>query len=984
MIFLWLFLSMVARAQEVPWYLGLPIAQVSLESAEGGLPNENLEPLLRIHQGDRLDPRDLRKDLELLFRVGLFASVEASVEPWLILDERGQPLEAVRVVYRVAPPPRLVRVDIEGVRGEARHIVEDSLGLSLGDAFYPREELEPLRSRILRALAGEGWNEAEVIVESEDLDTREIGVIVRVAAGSPRTYGQLKIGGELGVSERRVRRWLRSHGIREGERLVTRELSAAREDIQDQLVRRGWLLARVRFVFFRGEDGETLSVLVESGGRVLVERVGRGLPGRKELRGILGLNAGVRVSEGVIEEAKRSLVAWYRERGYLEALVGIDRESSEGVERLRVKVSPGELHVLRRIVVQGADSYSQRFIAGAIREAEPDTLGQGVVTAAAVTRALEEVQDFYRGQGFLEAQLGLLGMERSSRGFGGIPVDLEVEVMEGTRAWLSDLSQEGGVGLEDEHLSRSIADLVGEPFRQAGLDALSREVVEIYRDHGYLKADARVRAEVSEDGAEATAMLLIDPGPQVRLRSIVIQGNQRTRRRVIEREIEVKVGEPVSASGIEETREQLYSLDLFRVVSPQLVGDDDRSRDLILMLEERPNLRLEVGGGAATDAGVRLTSQLTHRNLFAMGHRVSALGQVGYEYASEGWALDLTEPVWRAAVRYEAPHLPWPEQRLVVDGLLNEVVQEPTFRLLRSGIGIGVDLIGSDVSGLFVDYHFQRRHLEDIDAGALVVGDPWLETVGLGEDDLFGEPVLPSDYRYQGELGVLWLRDRRDDRFNPTRGFYASGHLAIGDGVLVHQALIRSTLRLEKLVGVGPAVLALQGKGGAGWVEGKGATLPIEERFVLGGTNSLRGFRLDEVGPAREVSRTDIDFPDSIEPLIDGLVLAETATHWVPTGGDAMTSLTVEFRVPMPVLGFRSLDSTSLVVFSDSGWVGFLDPVTVEASRVVPMDYRASMGMGVRVKTPIGPVSLDLGVNPSPLEDRDEPLARTHLSLGAL
>jgi outer membrane protein assembly factor BamA len=134
---------------------------VSLVAPEGGLPDENLEPLLRARQGEKLDLEVLRADLALLFQVGGFDAVEAWVEPWLSVDEAGEPFEAVHVVYRVYAPPTVGKVRLEGVKGPARRIVEGAHGLDRGEPYHLEEELV-LKERLTTALEQEGWTRAEV------------------------------------------------------------------------------------------------------------------------------------------------------------------------------------------------------------------------------------------------------------------------------------------------------------------------------------------------------------------------------------------------------------------------------------------------------------------------------------------------------------------------------------------------------------------------------------------------------------------------------------------------------------------------------------------------------------------------------------------------------------------------------------------------------------------------------------------------------
>ena len=99
-LLVWLFTLLSARADDVAWYQGNEVAQVSLVAPEGGLPEENLEPLLRARQGEKLDLELVRADLALLFQVGGFDAVEAWVEPWLSVDEAGDRGECARTRSR--------------------------------------------------------------------------------------------------------------------------------------------------------------------------------------------------------------------------------------------------------------------------------------------------------------------------------------------------------------------------------------------------------------------------------------------------------------------------------------------------------------------------------------------------------------------------------------------------------------------------------------------------------------------------------------------------------------------------------------------------------------------------------------------------------------------------------------------------------------------------------------------------------------------
>lgn len=178
------------------------------------------------------------------------------------------------------------------------------------------------------------------------------------------------------------------------------------------------------------------------------------------------------------------------------------------------------------------------------------------------------------------------------------------------------------------------------------------------------------------------------------------------------------------------------------------------------------------------------------------------------------------------------------------------------------------------------------------------------------------------------------------------------------------------------------AGFGLQGRvrAGGAWAPGGAGTIPLEDRFRLGGGASLRGFAIDSVGPVNEVSREEIPFNDALRPIID-YAGQDEPTRWVPTGGDAMGLMSLEFRIPLERIGLKRWAGTQLAVFTDVGNVWLIDPSLADSGETDPF-LRWSVGLGVRRATVIGPIQVDLGFNPAKL--RDETIPQLHISLGAL
>jgi outer membrane translocation and assembly module TamA len=119
--------------------------------------------------------------------------------------------------------------------------------------------------------------------------------------------------------------------------------------------------------------------------------------------------------------------------------------------------------------------------------------------------------------------------------------------------------------------------------------------------------------------------------------------------------------------------------------------------------------------------------------------------------------------------------------------------------------------------------------------------------------------------------------------------------------------------------------------------------LPASERFFAGGDTTVRGFALDQLGT-----------PETID------------SNGFPQGGNAVIVLNAELRVP---------------VWGDLGAATFLDAGNVfsHASDLDLSRIRPTAGVGLRYRSPIGPLRLDVGfkLNREPLTNGqlEDPLA---------
>jgi outer membrane protein assembly factor BamA len=221
--------------------------------------------------------------------------------------------------------------------------------------------------------------------------------------------------------------------------------------------------------------------------------------------------------------------------------------------------------------------------------------------------------------------------------------------------------------------------------------------------------------------------------------------------------------------------------------------------------------------------------------------------------------------------------------------------------------------------------------------------------------------------------------------------------LGAGDPGSPPTTFARAEARVSSYVGLGALVFHSGIEGGIARTL-DGSALPFEERYRLGGTGSVRGFRRDGVGPRNEVAQPDLAWPSSLDPIIDH-VAASNPTRWVATGGDTQALVTGELLVPLPFLGLPAYEGYFASIYADVGNVWLFESTATsefpQYDAIFSPPLRYSIGVGLRVSTPVGPLQLDVAANPAAAfaegarrellrDEWDEPPIRAHIALGTL
>lgn len=251
--------------------------------------------------------------------------------------------------------------------------------------------------------------------------------------------------------------------------------------------------------------------------------------------------------------------------------------------------------------------------------------------------------------------------------------------------------------------------------------------------------------------------------------------------------------------------------------------------------------------------------------------------------------------------------------------------EEPSFTSVESKVTTSATYAWDADSTTTVGYQYGRSNAVDV-------------APDISEED------IPEDAIDISSVFVRQRYDVRDGVLVPTKGFLGEVGLEVGSKILGSElSFLRPRLSASYYVPIqADTVLATSLR--AGWIapiEGE-AGIPIQERFFNGGENSVRSFRQSELGPK------DADGD--------------------PLGGESFGTLNVELRQRL---------------FGNLHGAAFFDAGTVSPDVEDTLDfefYGTAIGAGLRYMLPVGPLRIDVGVNPDPGDGEDDYVV--HFSVG--
>jgi len=669
-------------------------------------------------------------------------------------------------------------------------------------------------------------------------------------------------------------------------------------------------------------------------GEVIIEGA-EAIPNSK-IRKEIATKPGEPLSDERLNDDRQKILKLYEDKNYSE--VKVDTRSTELPDKktkVAFVINEGPKLVIRRISFTGNDSVLPKDLMKVMKTKTANLLSfltkAGRLTPSQMDEDKEAIRTLYQNKGFADMRVSDVQTTPLPNGKG---VDLVVSISEGTQYRVNKLAIDGATILSPADLVRYLKMRNGSLYTPDGMGADLKKIRDYYGSRGYVDMVAQPQITPAGQG-QIDLTYRIDEGVQSYVNLINVQGNTKTKDKVIRRELAVQPGGIFDTTLVDVSKTRLMNLNYFSKVDTVPVDTLVPGRkDLDVIVDEKKTGSFNFGAGfSSIDSLVGFAEiqqsnfdLLNWPNFTGAGQRFRIRGQYGLQ--RQDFTMSLTEP-WFMGYKvsvggefyyHAATFLSPVYSQSNLGGALQARKALSPFTALRGeyrleNINI-YNLTGNYGNGQGVTSQQQQQ-------GAIQ---------NAANNSIYTKSCILLGFDFDNRDSLFLTR--KGQSINLT-GFVAGGGLG---GTVQDYGISLDAKKYFSL----PWDMILLTKGSVGVVNTWGSgtqgtnTPPIFDQLYLGGANDMRGFVFRGVGPK--------DF------------------YGNPVGGSTSLYGTAELTFPI-------IPRLRGAIFTDWGYVNAnawdINPQSVTTA-ANGQSYNSGglngdVGIGARIDLPVGPIRIDWG-----------------------
>jgi outer membrane protein insertion porin family len=640
-------------------------------------------------------------------------------------------------------------------------------------------------------------------------------------------------------------------------------------------------------------EGKVITFIVQEKGLISEIRInGNKALSKSDIQEVLTIKTRQSLNQEKIKADLEKIKTLYDSKGYYNVEIK-DKVEQDGEKDFRVvlDIKENDKIYVKSIIFEGNEAYSSKDLKNMMSTSEYSIFhffnDSGLLKRDQLKQDIGKLTAYYFNNGFINSQIGEPEITFDKKG-----IYIKIKIKEGKRFKVDKVEISGDLTEKPRtELLKSLKVKKGDNYNREAVMKDIDFLTQTCNDEGYANADINPKINTRENEQLVDVNFQITKGELVYINHINIAGNTITRDKVIRRQLDVVEGDLYSSSKLRNSYANLNKLRYFEEADFQTEKGPDKSKmDINIRVKEKSTGMFMVGAGySAVDQAV-VMAQITQQNFLGYGQILSLKASLGSTTNNidlsftEPWLFDL--PLWCKADiwKYKKDY--------------------DSYSLDTRGVGL---TLGYPLWERIVGYVGYKLTADDI--------SNVLATAPL-------EIMAQEGQLITSALTLSLTRDTTNDYIFPSKGTKASISITHAGGPL--QGDTNYTQYSTSLFAYYPLPLdvVFGVKGRIGYIQShNGVEIPIFNKYVLGGINSLRGFRYIGV----ENSGTS----DVI-------------------GGTTMLVFNAELVFP-----FIKESGMKIVAFYDAG--------NTWKDRYYIDDLYQSVGLGLRWYSPIGPLRLEYG-----------------------
>ena len=717
------------------------------------------------------------------------------------------------------------------------------------------------------------------------------------------------------------------------------------------------------------------------------------------------------------QETALAIKEKYKEKGYyfVEVSYKTEKIPKENKFKLIIEIKENKKLLVKKVSFIGNRNISSNTLKAFMLTKEKNLLSflssSGTFNPDHIDRDLQVIEYYYRDKGYLNVRVQKPEINITpDKKF----LYISFSISEGPRFKLGHVVFQGDDIVPTEKVMDKLNLKGKEYFSLGGLQADMKLISVLYKDKGYafVKVEPLFSADKIEED-KVHILFKVEKGELYKVGRILTSGNNNTRDKVILRRFRIKEGDLYSESKKELTRELIQRLGYFENVDLKPVKSEtvEDEVDLLVDVKERERTgELQLSGGYNPATKIFIRTGVRKENFLGLGQSLAV--DIRFNKYEEVAALGYQSPYFLDSNWNFAFDIFNVSQDTLSDvnssnSLFASRNHFSPYSRLNTGFSVSLGRHVTEFFTLFLKYRLQYQQLSG-DSIYFLRRLPLIKPVfeflfGEEEKQTTDEPWrvgifndiydLNKGKGLNSSLVAILEYDKRNDLYYASKGFFTSLSVEYS-GLGGHFDYTKLRGKFQHYYSpFWKLVIKNRLEYGLVFPNKRGETVPFTELFLLGGPYNLKGFPINSQGPRRysedalkyaqqynrDIEKAKMELPGEraklkefqtrasmkknrkkikelrakirrYEEMSSAEPLVPESFAWRPYGSSQMIFYSLELEFPIfERVGLRG------ALFFDIGEAN--DKLLFKLN---DKDLRTDVGVGIRWRSPFGPLSLDL------------------------